>query len=44
MKYWEACEAQVTATEAIEECRKHGITPVVQEPDNALIDKIVGKS
>lgn len=43
MKYWEACEAQVTAAEAIEECRKHGITAVVREPDNALIDKDSGE-
>lgn len=39
MRYWEACEAQVTAAEAIEECRKHGITAVVRETDLALIDK-----
>ncbi len=39
MRYWEACEAQVTATEAIEECRKHGITAIAREADVALIDK-----
>lgn len=38
MRYWEACEAQVTAAEAIEECRKHGIAAVVREADGALID------
>ena len=25
MRYWEACEAQVTAEKAIEECRVHQI-------------------
>jgi hypothetical protein len=39
MRYWEACEAQVTVAEAIDECRKHGITAVVREADGALIDK-----
>ncbi|NTE56453.1 hypothetical protein G6M78_15350 [Agrobacterium tumefaciens] len=39
MRYWEACEAQVTAAEAIGECRRHGITAVVREADGALIDK-----
>lgn len=43
MRYWEACEAQVTADEAIGECRKHGITAVVREPDNALTDKDTGE-
>jgi hypothetical protein len=42
MRYWEACEAQVTAAEAIDECRKHGITAVVREVDSALIDKDSG--
>lgn len=39
MRYWEACEAQVTVAEAIDECRKHGITAMVREADGALIDK-----
>ncbi len=43
MRYWEACEAQVTAAEAIKECRKHGITAVVRETDSALIDKDTGE-
>ncbi len=42
MRYWEACEAQVMAAEAIEECRKHGITAVVRETDGALIDRDCG--
>ncbi|MDQ0138129.1 hypothetical protein J2T08_006074 [Neorhizobium galegae] len=42
MRYWEACEAGVTAAEAIEECRKHGITAWVREADGALIDKESG--
>ena len=43
MRYWEACEAQVTVAEAIDECRKHGITAVVREADGALIDKDSGE-
>ncbi len=39
MRYWEACEAQVTAAEAIEECRKHYVAAVVRDRDGALIDK-----
>ena len=42
MRYWEACEAQVTAAEAIEECRKHGIEAAVRDCDGALIDKDSG--
>lgn len=42
MRYWEACEAQVTAAEAIEECRKHGIEAAVRDCDGALIDKESG--
>lgn len=42
MRYWEACEAQVTTAEAIEEYRKHGITAWVREADGALIDKDSG--
>jgi hypothetical protein len=42
MRYWEACEAQVTVAEAIDECRKHGITAAVREADGALIDKDSG--
>lgn len=43
MRYWEGCEAQVTATEAIEECCKHAITAMVREGDGALIDKDSGE-
>ncbi|MRH98655.1 hypothetical protein [Agrobacterium tumefaciens] len=43
MRYWEACEAQVTADEATEECRKHHITAVLREADGALIDKDSGE-
>ncbi|WP_311044101.1 hypothetical protein [Rhizobium sp. NZLR5] len=32
----------MTADEAIEECRRHGITAVVREADGALIDKDSG--
>jgi hypothetical protein len=38
MRYWEACEAQVTAEEAIEECRRHEIEAIVRQLDGALID------
>ncbi|MDO1585465.1 hypothetical protein [Rhizobium oryzicola] len=43
MRYWEACEAQVTAAEAIEECRKYGIEAAVRDCDGALIDKESGE-
>ncbi len=39
MRYWEACEAQVTADEAIEECRIHDVVAVVREGDKALVDE-----
>ncbi len=42
MRYWEACEAQVTAAEAVEECRKHGVDAVLRDCDGALIDKESG--
>lgn len=42
MRYWEACEAQVTAEEAIEECRIHQIEAVVREGDSALVDAECG--
>lgn len=42
MRYWEACEAQVTAEEAIAECRKHQIVAVVRDTDSALIDQETG--
>ncbi|KVK46663.1 hypothetical protein L905_11610 [Agrobacterium sp. TS43] len=32
----------MTAAEAIDECRKHGITAVVREVDSAPIDKDSG--
>ena len=37
MRYWEACEAQVTAEEAIEECRIHQIEAIVRDSDSALV-------
>ena len=42
MRYWEACDAHVTATEAIEECRIHQVKAAVREDDNALIDLETG--
>lgn len=38
MRYWEACEAQVTAAEAIAECARHHIVAVMRASDAALID------
>jgi hypothetical protein len=38
MRYWEACEAQLTAEEAIEECRLHEIEAVLRQLDGAPID------
>lgn len=37
MRYWEVCEAQVTAEEAIEECRIHQIGAIVRDSDSALV-------
>jgi len=42
MRYWEACEAQVSADEAIEECRVHGVHAEIREADGALIDAATG--
>lgn len=42
MRYWEACEAQVTVEEAIEECRIHRVEAVVRQLDGALIDLQTG--
>ncbi|WP_318765198.1 hypothetical protein [Agrobacterium fabrum] len=42
MRNWEACEAQVTAEEAIEECRIHEIDAVVRQLDDALINLQTG--
>jgi hypothetical protein len=42
MRYWEACEAQVTVEEAIEECRVHQIEAIVRESDSALVDVTTG--
>jgi len=42
MRYWEACEAQVTAEEAIEECRIHQIEAIVRDSDSALVDVTTG--
>lgn len=38
MRYWEACEAQVTSDEAVEECRIHQVAAIVRNSDGALID------
>ncbi|OWO89708.1 hypothetical protein B5E41_30170 [Rhizobium esperanzae] len=43
MNYWEACEAQVTAAEAIEECRRHEVAAQVREGDGALIEIATGE-
>jgi hypothetical protein len=43
MRYWEACEAQVTAEEAIEECRIHEVVAAVREDDKALVDGATGE-
>ncbi len=42
MRYWEACEAQVTAAEAIAECTRHQIVAGMRETDAALIDQESG--
>lgn len=39
MRYWEACEAQVSAEDAIEECRIHDVTAAIREDDKALVDE-----
>jgi len=43
MRYWEACETQVTAEEAIEECRIHEGAAAVREDDKALVDESTGE-
>lgn len=42
MRYWEAVEANVTAAEAIAECKRHQITAHVREADRALVDTETG--
>lgn len=44
MRYWEACEAQVTAEEAIEECRIRQIQAIVRDSDSALVDVTTGNA
>jgi hypothetical protein len=43
MRYWEACEANVTADEAIEECAKHQIIAAVRITDQTLFDAETGE-
>ncbi|KRB49303.1 hypothetical protein ASE04_19270 [Rhizobium sp. Root708] len=43
MRYWEACEAQVPAEDAIEECRIHKVRATVREDDKALVDDATGE-
>jgi len=43
MRYWEACEAQVTAEEVIEECRIHEVAATVRGDDKALVDEATGE-
>ncbi len=43
MRYWEACEAQVSAEDAIEECRIHEVAAAVREDDKALVDEVTGE-
>ncbi len=43
MRYWEACEAQVSAEDAIEECRIHGVLAAVRDDDKALVDEATGE-
>ncbi|QIB41442.1 hypothetical protein G3A56_26970 (plasmid) [Rhizobium oryzihabitans] len=42
MRYWEACQAQVTAREAIAECRLHHIVAIVRDADQSLVDTETG--
>lgn len=42
MRYWEACEVQVTAAEAIEECRLHAVKAEIREDDAALVETETG--
>ncbi|SEI19537.1 hypothetical protein [Rhizobium tibeticum] len=43
MRYWEACEAQVSAEDAIEECRIHEVAAAVRDDDKALVDEATGE-
>lgn len=42
MRYWEAVEANVTAAEAIAECKRHHIAAHVRKADQALVDTETG--
>nr|WP_012477333.1 hypothetical protein [Sinorhizobium meliloti]ABN47145.1 hypothetical protein [Sinorhizobium meliloti SM11] len=42
MRYWEACEANVTADEAIAECARHQVRAVVRSADLALVNGEIG--
>jgi hypothetical protein len=38
VRYWEACEASVTAPEVIAECRRHSIAAELRESDGAIVE------
>ncbi len=42
MRYWEAVEANVTADEAIAECKRHEIAAHVRDADRALVETETG--
>lgn len=42
MNFFEACEATVTAEEAIAECRRHKIEAEIRDGDHALIEMETG--
>lgn len=42
MRYWEACEASVTAQDVISECRRHSIAAELRESDRSIIENETG--
>lgn len=43
MRYWEACEAQVTIEEAIEECQIHDLAAMRRDESGTLIVRLPGE-
>ena len=42
MRYWEACEASVTAEDVISECRRHSITAELRDSDRVIVETETG--
>lgn len=42
MRYWEACDATVTAKDVISECLRHSITAELRVCDRAIVETETG--